>query len=107
MKNLIFTCLSIIPLSCCKNSVAEDSPSECLEAKLEEFKLQSGAIAIRTQVVNGETHYWLSTTAPTYDGFDSIINEQCDTVCTIGGKRIPPTCLEDYDGNIWEIIWEK
>ncbi len=107
MKNLLFICFAILATSCCKKTIEVNDPSPCLAAKLEEFKLQSDAVSIRTQLVGGETHYWLNTDARAYDGLEYILGENCDTVCSIGGLRLPPACESEYNFDDWVIIWQK
>jgi hypothetical protein len=107
MKNLLFFCFAILAASCCKKTAEAPAPSPCLTAKLEEFKQQSDAVSIRTQSVSGETHYWLNTDARAYDGLEYILGENCDTVCSIGGFRLPLACESDYDFEDWEIIWQQ
>lgn len=107
MKNLLVLCFAISLCSCCKKTVEASDPSSCLTAKLEEFKLQSDAVSIRTQNVNDEKHYWLNTDARAYDGIEYVLNNACDTVCEIGGFRIPPTCESNYNFDNWVVIWQK
>lgn len=107
MKNLLFICLAMLAVSCCKKNDDGNDPSPCLQEKLEAFKLEPDAVSIRTQTVNGETHYWLNDNASTYDGYEDILNENCEIVCKIGGKHIPFPCIEDYNFEDWVIIWQK
>lgn len=113
MKNLLWISLAILATSCCKKSDDDGtiSPclgaSPCLEAKLESFKTQPDAAAIKTQIVGGETHYWLNTNATWYDGVEYILGECCDTVCFFCGQCQIPACNDDYINSNWETIWEK
>lgn len=61
---------------------------------------------VRRQRVRTVPHYWLDTGAPAYDGTDVIVLPTCDTACTIGGFRVPPACLDVYDPDAWEVVWE-
>lgn len=61
---------------------------------------------VRAQYVGSEVHYLLETGAPAYDGVDVIVNSACDTVCTLGGRRIPPPCEADYDRDKWVMLWK-
>jgi hypothetical protein len=103
MKNILLFCFAIFTFIACKKEKDCSNLSPCLEA----FKSSEEAKTIRTQTVDGETHYWLNTDARTYDGLEYILNESCDTVCSIGGFRLPLPCESDYDFEDWEIIWEK
>ncbi len=85
----------------------KDKQRTCLDSKLEEFKASPNAIAIRTQEVNGETHYWFQTTASSKDLGDSIMNESCEFVCSICGECPWTPCMYNYDETKWDIIWEK
>lgn len=107
MKNLIFICFAMLAVSCCKKNYASNDPSPCLQAKLEAFKLEPNAVSIRKQTVNGEIHYWLNDDARTYDGVEYILNETCDTVCSIGGFREPLPCESNYNFDDWVIIWQQ
>jgi len=105
MRNFVFLSFAILWVACCKSE--GNNLSACLDSKLETFKAEPDAVAIKTQTINGEKHYWLNNNATFYDGVEYILGENCDTVCFICGECLPPSCNEDYDSNNWEIYWEK
>lgn len=78
----------------------------CVQNIIGDTTISASLKTIRTQYVNRELHYWLNTDARTYDGEEFIINENCDTVCSLGGFRIPNVCMEKY-GDDWKIVWQK
>ena len=65
---------------------------------------RSNEWTVSVQPVDGESHYWLGTGAPAYDGIDYIVDSKCDTVCTYGGFRPAPDCSRNYDEQ-WREIW--
>jgi hypothetical protein len=106
MKKILIVCCAILAFAACKDDEGGNT-NPCLEEKLEAFKASEEAVSIRTQIVEEETHYWLNTNALTWDGVEYILNEDCDTICTFCGKCIPADCVNVYDPNNWNTIWEK
>jgi hypothetical protein len=78
----------------------------CIQNMVEDTTASASLKTIRSQNVKGELHYWLNTDARTYDGAEYIVNEDCDTVCAIGGFRPPMECAGNYNDD-WKIVWQK
>lgn len=53
---------------------------------------------IQALVVKNEVHYWLNTDWRHADGAESIIDEKCETVCSMCGNCTFPKCLKSM---IW------
>jgi len=108
MKAIPFLFLLLLLAACSKE---DQNPTAklpaCIQDILDDPEQSENLLTIRLQQVNGENHYWLNTGAMAWDGTETIVNEQCETVCTLCGFCISPECIGDYDNEDWEIIWEK
>lgn len=108
MKNLMFFCFTVIVFASCNKNCDDGNVADtCLDAKLEEYKASDDAKTIQTQTVDGETYYWLNTDARTFDGVEYILGENCDTACVFGGLWQPQPCVEVFNWENWQIIWQK
>ena len=109
MKNyLLFSLLATaIAISCHKKECSPSEFSDCLNDKFEQFKQQPDAISILATTNFPETMYLLHTTAPTYDGPEYFLGENCDTVCINCGFCIPPPCMDGFSFDKTKVIWEK
>ncbi len=61
---------------------------------------------VRAQRIGAETHYWLDTGAPAWDGIDRVVDGNCNEVCSFGGFRLALACEADYDTKAWIEIWK-
>lgn len=111
MKNIrIFSLIFVlfIVMACKKNDevVVDNNLPACIEEILTDSTSLAHLKTIQATVVDNKIHYWLNTNFRQLDGFESIVNEECDTLCSIGGW-IPTECETDYqtpDG--WQIVWQ-
>ena len=93
--------IAILSIACNKNAKTNQLP-DCLNIISPEIQ------TIKLQIVNGEKHYWLSKNSGVADIPEAVINEECDTVCYLGGYSIDPiSCRTNYSFDDWVIIWEK
>ncbi len=93
-----------LAFSSCKNSPSEPKIIQlptCVENIIQQ---DTTLLTVQAQFINGEPHFLLNTDARFVDGIEAIVNNQCDTVCSIGGW-FPPNCSKDYKK--WKVIWEK
>lgn len=105
MKQLILFC-TLIAFSCGKNSaeISTTVPS-CIQQIIDNNSESHSIQTIRVQKSGDRLHYWLNTDDRFLDGSESIINDNCDTICSLGGF-LPPDCAKNYDDS-WVVIWEK
>lgn len=87
--------------------VINDNLPKCIDEILADSTKIRTLKTIQTIAVKNEIHYWLNTNASFVDGSEFIVNEQCDTVCSIGGRGNSQECLLDYeDVEMWKIVWQ-
>ncbi|MFK7808548.1 MAG: hypothetical protein AB8F74_12155 [Saprospiraceae bacterium] len=107
MKKLSFLFLVLLFAACKDKDNQKDKLPSCIQGKLEETGFLETILTVRTQVIDGEVHYWLNTDAMHVDGVERIVNEACEEVCYLCGECLPPTCTDDYKNDDWETIWER
>ncbi len=109
MKKYIALSIVLISLSFCTKKKEEDitiSIPCCVQDILAVNDTLLPILKVKTQEVDGVFHYWLQDDARTFDGAELVVNDQCDTICTIGG-RFTNTCSKQYDAEKWVVIWTK
>lgn len=110
MQKLALLVFAILIFATCKKDPASASEPECIEEKIELFKNEANAIAVRKTIVGAETHYLFDIAYSPVDGTPKawILNEVCDSACYFcRGFCADPWCAEDYVLADWETIWEK
>lgn len=108
MKRLLFVLLSLIFIvsSCHKKDCDDSEIPDCVQSILDNNDPNEPVVSIKFQEIDGENFYWLNTGAMAYDGFEYIVDENCDTVCQIGGW-FPQECMNNFDNEKWGEIWKK
>jgi hypothetical protein len=83
--------------------------SECLQNKIDSFKLADDAIAVEAYKIAGEDLYWFVTNARFVDGIENVYDQNCNLSCTIGGFRLQKTCSTEIQnsGELKVIVWKK
>jgi len=105
MVRIAFVFIVILITSCSSSDEPIDtSLPSCIEEILANPELSEDIKTIQVQRLDNESHYWLNNDIRFVDGIEYIINNQCDTVCGLGGF-VPPPCSSDYDNDSWEVIW--
>ncbi|MEZ4906719.1 MAG: hypothetical protein R2771_03530 [Saprospiraceae bacterium] len=89
--------------SCNKSENNECTLPECIQNYIDLSSKQPFE-TVKMQKVDGECYYWLNTGAMAYDGVEFIVDENCDSICYIGGFA-PAECIINFSDD-WEIIWE-
>ncbi len=105
MRVLLLIMFLILLNSCCKDENCESTKlPDCIRQMIDVVGHTPPLISVKMQKVDGECHYWLNTDAMAWDGFEYIVDDQCDTLCTIGGFRMPVECMKKYDFDKWVTI---
>ena len=102
---IAFMLLSSVTFACNNKDYNTKELPDCIQTYIDLSSKQPFE-TVKVQKVDGECYYWLNTGAMNWDGVEYIVNENCDTVCGYCGECIPPECLDDFDYNNWDIIWE-
>jgi len=110
MKNVFILLFSIgVLMSCEKNDIQENSYPKCLQEGVEavlEGTIQTPKSSIKKYLYNEETVYLVSfQNFP--DGVTSVVDSNCNTICSSGGIGGFNTC-EDFENNATfiELVWE-
>ncbi|MFT4973868.1 MAG: hypothetical protein ACI9XO_004270 [Paraglaciecola sp.] len=108
MKDLLFVIIALFLFSCDKK---EDNGNEvlpqCIQDIIDDETMLSNLKTVRRQMVDGDFHYWLNTDEMHVDGSEGIINGDCEEVCNYCGECPYEVCIENYDFEGWEIVWEE
>lgn len=100
----------IILLSACSKNQPGDTDTipTCIQSIIDqEIQRLDPLLTVKSQVIDGESHYWLNTDAVHYDGSEYIVNQNCDTVCYFCGECNPLACSAEYDYEKWVTIWTE
>ena len=107
MKKLTFVLIIFTFLSCDKkNGNLNSELPECIKNIISNNQVFIPLKTVQIQEVDGEFHYWLNTDARHFDGLESIVNNNCDTICYYCGECSFPNCINRYNED-WQIIWEN
>jgi hypothetical protein len=95
--------------SCQKETDCKGIISECLSAKIEEFKKSNESKAIYRFTLDGRDFYWFNTDALSIDGSEDIYREDCLLACTLCSECLPPPCAADFpnERSGWHLFWKK
>ena len=110
MQKFALLVFSIFIFAACKKDKTLSCEPECIKEKIELFKHEANAIAVKKIAVIAETHYLFDIAYSPIDGAPKawILNEACDSACYFcRGFCADPWCAEDYVLAEWETIWEK
>lgn len=104
MKNLIPIIALLLLFSCKSKDDQDNLIPDCIQEQIEN---EATLMAVLTQEVDGEIHYWLNTGVLSLDGTEFIVNNNCEEVCQFCGLCVPPNCNDDYNADEWTVIWEQ
>jgi hypothetical protein len=95
-------------LSCDKNNFETDFPVNspiCLDQLKSDTLLQE----IIAWKVNDQTIYYLKTCLAKSDGYENLVNDQCEIICNTCGECFQPKCLTDILKKLQgqKIIWKR
>lgn len=102
MKYFLLVIVLVFLISCHKEDLDSTLPpciNEIIQSSLYWSRVES-------QIHNGQQVYWLKSDVIA-DVQESIINNQCEILCSYCGECEPARCAKKYKNNKWETIWER
>ena len=113
MKNLFLTfiALSFIFLSSCDREIIKVLP-ECIqdEIKSSNRTCPQDKMTVHSYTFQGETVFILTKDACIADGGVSVVTQNCDTLCFLGGIAGLTTCQGEEFHQVAtdeELVWEE
>ena len=110
MKYLFLLIVVYSYVGCCNKDCCDPPPNTlpvCLQKYVSDSLNLGSLKSIKLNELDGSEFYLLNTDAPLFDGIDFIVNDHCDTVCWIGGMRIPLECADKLNSGSWVVIWQR
>jgi hypothetical protein len=105
---LILTCFAACKkdvVDCTEPAGEQEVVPACIQSIIDSAEVNNDLLAVKTQVIDTEDHYWLHTGANWADGDEFIVNATCDTVCVLAGW-FPNECQAAYTDSLWQTVWE-
>lgn len=110
-RNMIYTLALIFIILACNSD--EDTP-DCIKDKIEIFKTEAcdNSGRVDSYEFEGKTVFAFEVGQCGADFFTYILNERCDTLCTLGGiagltKCVNGTEFNDNTAKFLETVWKK
>ncbi len=114
MRTILLVALAaLLPLACTCGGDDDSLPTvppltPCLQDIIAVYAASDTVPSLKridAQYVDGQAWYWLVTDARTYDGTERIVDADCVTVCTLGGRRVPEPCMSGVRDEAWVTIY--